>query len=244
MPPTIATSPKSFIASLTIPRSFGPLAATDAAPSASVDAGSTVSFVAGVPKQTQEDCLNSTLLAYLAANFQFNRFNDIQNWYSFYQDVLTNIGWDPQQFDFTQFTTSGDSFTVDQAILQLIQSIGTADELQVITATINALKSLARTDDRLVLWESNTHTDRAGNFQVNAVKMSDGIPVMSFTAYNFQASQTVDQLLFFSFSNSTDTMFQSGQSMSLDLDVYSQVRQAIKQKLGANAVNFVKDIQI
>jgi hypothetical protein len=241
----VTANPKRFVEALTLPRRIGVFAGQDGAPAAaSVVAGSSVSFVAGVPKQTQEDCINSTLLAFLAASHQYDRNNDTQNWYSFYQNVLVNIGWDPQQFDFTQFTTSGDSFTVDQAILQLIQAIGSGDEIQVVTATINALKGLARGSRSLVIWESNTHTDRAGNFQASSVTVSDGIPVMSFTAYYFQSSQTVDQLLFFTFSSSTDTLFQSGQTMSLDLDVYAQVRQAIKQKLGKNAVDFVGSLDI
>ena len=45
-----------------------------------VDAGSLVSFTSNLKGQQKEDVLNSSLLAQLAANKRYDRFNDSENW--------------------------------------------------------------------------------------------------------------------------------------------------------------------
>ena len=98
-------------------------AATNGARSGYVNDGSLVSFVAGVDKQFQEDVLNSTLLAQLAANKKFDREQDSRNWYTFYKTVLENVGWTLQGFGFTQFNVSGGSFSCDKAVLEILTAI-------------------------------------------------------------------------------------------------------------------------
>lgn len=224
-----------------------PLAEVDPnKPSANVVASSTVSFVAGVSKQHREDVLNSTLLADLAASKKFNREDDIENWYQFYGTVLENVGWVVSDFNFDRFQASGSTFTVDKVVLDLIQSIATEDEISVITSTINALKALDDGDGRLVLYETQTHSDNKGNFRANAVSESDSdhIAVMKIGAYHFSCQDRVTRILWFSFPNSRTEFYQGAQTVNLDDGVYAQVRQAIKAKLGNNAVDFVKDLDI
>jgi hypothetical protein len=60
----------------------------DTTDSGYVDAGSLISFVAGVSAENRADILNSTLLAQLAANKQYNREQQTQEWYGMYREVL------------------------------------------------------------------------------------------------------------------------------------------------------------
>src|SRR5947199_6215051 len=80
-----------------------------AQPSAAVDAGSLVSFVAGVSEQHRADVLNATLLAQLAANKKFDRELDTRNWYAFYRNVLERVGWVVPDFSFTRFEAGSDT---------------------------------------------------------------------------------------------------------------------------------------
>jgi hypothetical protein len=58
-----------------------------------VDAASLVTFIDGVSGQQNEDVLNSTLLAQLAANRKHHRERDTPGWYDFYCTVLEQVGW-------------------------------------------------------------------------------------------------------------------------------------------------------
>ena len=46
----------------------------------------------------QEDVLNSTLFAQLAANQSYDRQTRFMEWYEYYRDILWNIGWDVAEF--------------------------------------------------------------------------------------------------------------------------------------------------
>jgi len=213
-------------------------------PSASVVSGGTVSFVAGISKQHREDVENSALLAQLAANKQFDREKDTENWYQFYRSVLENIGWVVPEFSFDRFQGSGDSFTMDKVIVDLIASVASENEVAIVTSTINALKKLNQGNDALVIYERDTHSAHQGNFQAHSVTESDGVVVMNIGTFRFSTEETVTRILFFNFPTSRTNFFQGGQNMNLDDSIFSQVRQAIKIKLGDAAKNFVKDLEI
>lgn len=209
-----------------------------------VNLGSLVSFVAGIDGQDRSDVLNSTLLAQLAANKKFDRERDTENWYKFYRNVLENIGWVIQDFAFTKFNTSAGDFTVDKVILEILSAIATGNELTVVAATIEALRSLSNDDGRIVLFESSSHSSRTGNFQIIPVTNSNGQILMRIAGFFFSTTQDVDKVLFFRYSTASAELYQGTQSVNLNKDIYNQVRQDIISKLGDRAEKFVRDLEI
>lgn len=238
-----------FISSLDLPSESGAymrhvLRLAENPRTAYIDAGSAISFVAGVSQQSQSDCLNSTLLAQLAANRQYDREKDTVNWYNFYKTVLENVGWAIQNFTFLKYNASGASFTMDQVVLDLIAAIATQDEIAALQATISAMRALSNGDGRLVLFESSSHSASQGNFQIATANEYGGALSMRVAASYFSTQQSVTNVLWFSFSSSSTSLYNGAQTMTLDKQVYQQVRQAIIQKLGDNARNFVKNLPI
>jgi hypothetical protein len=221
------------------------LASEDSPRAGFVCGGSLVSFVAGVSRQSQHDALNSTLLAQLAANRKYDREADTVNWYKFYRDVLENVGWVVQGFDFTKLHASGSSFTVDKVVLDIIASLATGGaDLAAVEATLKAAKALKGSDGRLVLFEQSSHSLKQGNFQIGLATEYGGALALGIAAMYFSTQQNVTSILWFSFSNSETDLYKGGQRMTLNLDVYRQVRQAIIDKLGDKAERFVKDLDI
>lgn len=209
-----------------------------------VDAGSLVSFVAGVSGQHQKDVLNSTLLAQLAANKKFDRENDTENWYKFYRNVLENVGWVIQEFNFQKYAASGATFSINKVVLEILAAIATQNELAVITTTMNALKSLSDKDDRLVLFDSQSYPASSGNFQISAAAESGGVVVMKIGAFYFKATKHVTKFLWFNFSSSSSEIYKGAQTINLNEEAYSKVRQQIVDKLGDKAQQFVADLDI
>lgn len=220
------------------------LTVTDNDEAAYVDAGSLVSFVAGVSQQHKSDGLNSTLLAQLAANKKFDREQNPVEWYKFYVNVLENIGWVIQQWDFTRFKASGSTFTVESVIADVLAAIATGDDKKIVEETINAVKALDKGDGRLVIWDQNSTSLNKGNFQISACSESDGVLVMKLGAFHFNTSETVTGVLWFQFSTSNTEFFKGGQTVNLNEEVYAQVREAVLTKLGKNAQDFVGNLDI
>ncbi|HEU4562492.1 MAG TPA: hypothetical protein VFS20_31975 [Longimicrobium sp.] len=240
----------AYIASLELDESRRPSAApravrfADGDEAAYVDAGSLVSFAVGVSAEHQSDILNSTLLAQLAANKKYNRETQTVEWYAFYHEVLENIGWVIQDFSFTRFSASGGSASVDAVVMTLLAALATGSQLALAQTTIKALQSLPANDSRVVLFETNSHTMDKGNFQIGLANDDGGIPVMTFGAFYFSSSQQVTRLFSWEFKDSDTSFYQATETVSLNEDVYGQVRQQIIQKLGANATLFVANLDI
>lgn len=213
-------------------------------PSGFVDNGSLVSFLAGVDRQSQADVLNSMLLAQLAANKKFDREENTVGWYGFYHEVLENLGWVVQQFAFAKYDVAGSTATIDKVVLDLLAAVATEDGVAVAKSAIEALKALSADDNRLTLFQQSSHSAQNGNFQVANCSNTGGVLKMSLGAFYFSSTQVDTKILFFGWSTADTTIYQSGQSIILDRDVYGQVRQAVINKLGDNAKTFVNGLDI
>lgn len=243
-------SMRTFIAELELPEisksTVGPnaLLLADDDPAAFVDAGSLVSFVAGVSATHKSDALNSTLLAQLAANKKYDRETHTVEWYKFYRDVLENVGWVVQAFDFVKYNASGTSFTVDAVIAEVLAAIATQNDKAIIDSTIKAVKALDKGDGRLSLWDDNSSKLDKGNFQIAACADTDGVLVMKLGTFYFSTDKRVTSVLWFTFSSSSTSMYKGGQAITLNEEVYKQVRQQVIDKLGERAQKFVGDLDI
>ncbi len=212
--------------------------------SANVDAGSLVSFVASLGTQNKSDVLNSTLLAQLAANKQFDRWTKPIDWYNFYTDVLAKVGWVFQAFDFQRYQAGGSTFTVDEVVLKVLAAIATQNEIAIAKETMDALKALSDGKKGLVLWDSNSSSAQAGNFQISVCNESNGSVVMKNGSFYFSTTETTKKFLWFSYSGSSMNINKSGTTLTLDGEIYSKVRQQIIDKLGSKASEFVADLDI
>ena len=243
---------QSFVESLELPApppfvarmELGAPQITEGQKSAFVNGGSLTSFVSDLTAQHQSDVLNSTLLAQLAANKKFDREEQTVEWYKFYRNVLENVGWVIQAFDFTKFKASGATFTVDKVVLDLLASIASENEMEVVHETLHAFEALADEDNRLRIFDDQSHSLDKGNFQIAVASESGGVVAMKMAAFHFTTSQHVTRVLWFGFSSSKTDLYHGAQQISLNEEIYGQVRSPVVDKLGENAHRFIHNLEI
>ncbi|KOT80904.1 hypothetical protein ADK70_26985 [Streptomyces rimosus subsp. pseudoverticillatus] len=209
-----------------------------------VDAGSGISFVADVTGQARSDVLNSTLLAQLAANKKYDREKDPRAWYTFYREVLDNVGWDASAWSFNEYQSKSSSFKADTVIFEVLISLLAEDPKLAADATVKALKALSKDDDRATLWESESHRAREGNFQIAAVTQVNQAVSMTIGGFFFSVEKEVDRVLWFEFQRGQVDFWKGTQTATLNEDVYSTVRKDVLDKLGDKATKFVRDLEI
>jgi hypothetical protein len=208
-------------------------------------AGSTVSFIGGVPMQKQQDVLNSTLLAQLAANKAFDREKQTEQWYGKYKEVLENIGWVIQNFSFNRQSSSGTTVQMDKVALDILAAAMSGNELAVLTATIKALKDADPNSKEITLFDTNGSSGEGGNFQLSTASLDpNGNVKMSLGAFYFSASEHQTRFLFFSWSTRDLNLYAGVQGIILNEQIYATVRQAIIEKLGDKAQTYVANINI
>ena len=207
--------------------------------------GSTVSFIGGVPKLQQQDVLNSTLLAQLAANKAHDREKATEQWYTKYREVLENIGWIVQNFSFQRQNDSGTTVRLDKTALSIFAAAASGNELAVLTATLEALENQDPDSKAITLFDSSGSSGESGNFQLGTCSMDPtGNVQMTLGAFYFQADEHKKRFLFFSWSTKEINIYLGTQNVLLNEAIYATVRQAVIEKLGDAAQTYVANIEI
>ena len=208
-----------------------------------VDCGSLVSFTSNLGDQQKEDVLNGTLLAQLAANKKHDRFSDVKNWYKFYVTVMQKIGWVLQGLKFDEYHSTQEDFTISEVVLQLLSDLLGGDEemLKLVKDTLSNLQK----SSHVSLFGSSSSSVTHGSFQIVPCRVDKSNQVnVAFIASHFQASQVSDNYLFFTWKKESIRLFKTANVLTLNEDLYAQVRQTIKDKLGDRAKKFIKDLDI
>jgi len=212
---------------------------------AAVDGNLIHTFVDGIKGQHLFDCLNATLLAQLAANFKFDRNAQAVEWTKFYGNVLENVGWVVPQFDFRRLTASANRFSLDGAIVKLLTSILTGEQVDLVKNAIASLQELQGDDRRLTIFRKNSSNGNQGNFQITGVgESAAGIMQLGLSAVGFQTDETVTDVLWFRFSKGSTTIQALRTVFVLNYQVYDQLRDAVIQKLGNKGLKFIARLEL
>ncbi|WP_175653387.1 hypothetical protein [Pseudomonas sp. Marseille-P9899] len=240
------TETLDFIAGLSLPDAGAPLLQSPAVPatdsaetdSASIAGHSVVSFVSGLSQQNREDVLNSTLLMQLAASKAFDKAQQREEWFRFYTEGLGKLGWTVSNSSIERYVPRRETFTMDQVALDIIEAtMGGGGFEPVMKKTFAALK---KQPQALALFERHSDHGWLGMFQIlPCSQTAEGNVSMLLNCMQFIHNALRYKILFFTYRQHDVQVYRSAQLAVLDSGVYSQVREAVLDKLGGNAGQFV-----
>jgi len=238
-----SVDPLSFVISLEIPEVK---ADDNSKNTAQVNDGALVSFTSNLIGQQKDDVQNSVLLAQLAANVEYNRTSQTEEWYNYFQNVLQNVGWIITTIDFKQYTSETEQITIPTFVMDIITGLVSgwasgAEVAEMVNGTIAVLNSPAGADAQNVFGTASNTSDGA-NFQILACDSIKGQVTTAFIGSHMSGTQDSANYFFATYQSTSLDIFYNNQVMTLDEDVYSKVRKAVITKLGNNAKTFVKDL--
>ena len=210
-----------------------------------VNLGSLQAFTAGISSQHRQDVLNSTLLAQLAADANFNRQTQIDDWYTEYIGILSRVGWSISPFVFIPHVKGATTTTTAQLIPAVLAKLLTPAGLNDLSATVNKIESLGSADARVKLFESSAAAGNSGNFQTAVISPdASNNEVMAIGAWHYVSSMPGPDFLNFDVNSPNIHLFYSIQMARLNERVYSLVRAAIIAKLGAKVRTSIANLDI
>ncbi|HWC11466.1 MAG TPA: hypothetical protein VG455_09610 [Acidimicrobiales bacterium] len=209
-----------------------------------VAAGSLVGFDNTVDRSNREDVLDSELLAQLAANKVANRDKEALKWYDKYRQVLENIGWVIQAFQFDGKRMDKSSFSMDDVVIKVLQSVVTGNGLAIVEAALAALKGTGEGSREVNIFETSSTSPNAGNFQVFPCYASDMGVAISFSGYEMRTTENVSHFLFWTFKSSTTTIQAAAETSVLNEAIYAKIRATVQAKLGKAAQDYVGGLDI
>lgn len=212
-------------------------------PSAATVDGAAVSFVSGVGGQIKDDILNSVLLAQLAANKVADRFSEIINWYKKYTEVLGKLGWAIQDFNFEDQGSSSVKLDVNAVVVGILGSIVTSNGIAIVNNVLQSLKE-GSGDGSLTFNLNSSYKDNA-NFQIGHITQTDdGLVAMSNAAVEIHSSHHKSGWWLWSVDTSSAEIKAASQTMTFNTDLYDQVREIVRKKLGLATEDYIKDLDI
>ena len=83
------------------------------------------------------------MLAQLAASKKFDRDTHQMEWYKKYREVLENIGFIVQDFQFSEYRITSQPFTVAEVVVDILKAIAMSEpQQQVIGKALNSMQAL------------------------------------------------------------------------------------------------------
>lgn len=222
--------------------SESPVVPTEGKPEGYVVGRSLVSFVNNVPKQQKDDVLNSSLLAQLAADARYKVKEENQKWSKAYTEVMENIGWVMQDFQFHEIENKQSDFKLSNVILEIVSELvgGNQKIMNLLKASLDALKE---STEELSLFSHRNHGDKIRSFQVVPCEVDESGQVITvFVCFLFEASQTDDDYLFWEWHSRDIKLSVGSQTCALNENLYAKLRDDVLNKLGVNGSTYIKKL--
>lgn len=203
------------------------------------------SFAQGVTADVREAISDSALLAQLVANKQASAEKNPLDWFEVYSKVLQNIGWTLQEGQWTDYTAKGTALEVHEKILEVMTvALGpSAAALAIITATVNALKSMNSGSPWITIFNRESQKAKIARFQIGLVdKEETGDVFVSLLACVIEAHNNITQVLFFKFRDAGATFKANGAKVSVNRPALTDLGPAIRTKVRAYQVDYLSTV--
>ena len=201
------------------------------------------SFAGDLPANRREDVLNSMLLAQRGATKQFPDEAHILQWHHKYFAILTRLGWTFDSQDFQNYEFKGNIVELEKSILEIIGAALTGNQLAIIKSALSALKSLGEDDKRLIAFETNTHTDQKGSFQLGFAFEENGELAISSSAFILSTTKKLRRILLFSLESESARLQYRTIKATLNEAVFEKGREELRKKL-FDSGNFIASLEI
>lgn len=224
-----------------------PSASDDKKEEAFVSGACLNSFVAKLNGQQKNDVLDSGTLAQFAADAEYDRktgkSKDVSNWFNRYTDVMTNVGWVIQGFQFQDYKSGKSSFTLSEVTLEILEGLVGGEEM--VDVVRNTLKALQNSSGGLTVFSQQSSS--AGNAQFLILPCNvdqSGQVTTVFIGFDIQGNVSADDFFFFTYKTEDISLRYATQTCTLNENLYADVRQEVHDKLKGKTKNFIHDLKI
>lgn len=209
--------------------------------SSSVAGSQVAAFADDVSAVGRQDVDDSCLYAQKVANSKYDHNNQTKEWYNVYRGRLELVGWILEAFEFTHYDSSGASFEVDKAVLELIRKISQKSG-NLLEATLDALEALGPDSRAFTIFDKSSRHINNANFQMGTATEENSTLefAVSFAQAKLDANRT--SVLWFSWSSQSNSLDYASQKMRLNRRFYDDsAKAAVIRALGKDIEQQIED---
>jgi hypothetical protein len=189
-----------------------------------INEGALLVFDSALTDQSIADISNSVLFAQLAADKQFNRFISPGDWEKNFFNTLSVVGWAVNSSGSSSVTLPLPVHWAKLVVEHMSESAASLAD-----TGVRACQALPQTSKAMTIWNEHALDGNRGLLLVGPAQLVRDSPTLSLTLTGFEFQKNIGGFLKW---NLDYLVAASWTCLDLNEDVYSQVRQAIIDKLG------------
>ncbi|MBD1589397.1 hypothetical protein [Pseudomonas typographi] len=206
--------------------------------SASVLDNGIVAFGAGLTAQEIADARNLLRLANQVANKSYDKQTQLEGWYKQYANVLSDLGWVSQHFQFDRSSESNRALTLDNVIDGLLDVAvsGVVSQLAAVdifkSLAKQAIEALPKDQAAYKLFQDNTLTKAGGQVSVTTcAKLDEHTVYMAIAVLDVRSGSAPKDLLIFNWESTSAENYVGSMVLNIATDELGEGRTQIAEKL-------------
>lgn len=201
-------------------------------PTASVMPGTIDAFLPDVPKKIIDDVNLCKLVMQNAADKLYPNDNQLSEWYRYYVEGLSNLGWIMQTKNMENVTIKRTGLTMDQVALEIAAGlIGPSPAAILANVAKKALDNVQKTPVAIQLFDQNKKLGFQAKFDIAPVWVDQsGMPNMILNCISLDAQESTRGILFWKSTSKSTTIKSGAVRTYLDRKVFSALSDALYDK--------------
>jgi hypothetical protein len=193
-------------------------------------------YMAGVSVQNRKDVDNCKLLVQNAATQLYDPIKELHQWYKYYIDTLSKLGWITQAFQVKDQTIKRSGLTMDIVAAHVVQGLVGANAPKLLELLFKAVEGVKNDQGLVDIYNRKSNVGSDAKFDASPIwQTNEGSPMMILNCNTLNVKESSRGILFWKSTSQETQIKTAAQAVYLNLEVYSQVRDGVLKKLGKAA---------
>ncbi|WP_223514092.1 hypothetical protein [Pseudomonas sp. GL-R-26] len=213
-------------------------------PTASVMPGTIDAFLPGVSQETIEDVNLCKLVMQNAATKRFPEDAQLFEWYRYYVDGLSKLGWVTQNRNIQEVTIKRVGLTMDQVALEVTAGlIGSNAAKTLADVAKKAVELVQKNPGAIQIFDRNSKLGTQAKFDIAPIWLDNGgQPNMVLNCISLDARESTRGILFWKSTRQSTTIKTGAVRTYLDTKTFSGLRGDLYKKFNDSSKKFIEDL--
>lgn len=213
-------------------------------PTASVMPDTINAYLPGVPQNTIDDVNLCKLVMQNAATKLFPEDAQLFEWYRYYVDGLSKLGWVTQSWNIQEVTIKRTGLTMDQVALEITAGLIGGNAAKVLADVAKkAVEVVQNSPGAIQIFDFNSKLGTQAKFDIAPIWLDDGgQPNMILNCISLDARESTRGILFWKSTRQSTTIKAGAVCTYLDAKVYSGLRDNLYKKYFDRASSFIDNL--
>jgi len=212
-------------------------------PSATVGEEMINLFLEGVSEQNRRDVTNCKQLVQNAATKLYDPEKELHQWYKYYTDTLTKLGWVTQAFQTKEQTIKRTGLTMDIVAAYVMQDFVGANAAKLANLAAKGVDIVKNNEGLINIYNRKSNVGSETKFDMSPVwQTKEGFPMMILNCNSLDVRESSRGILWWKSTTQQTKIKTAAQAVYLNVDVYARLRQSVLDKISSTARDAIAEL--